>query len=172
MKKAASIFLRDDIIPGDVRNLSSWMQNKDVTRYLNEKSGIAGELCTLLDSVPPELLRCRFNQEGRFFMVCRPENESVGFVHLQRQAQGDYEIVFAIGEEELWGNGLGFRAVRAAENQAFCDWRARRLTAKIYHGNQRSRRVVEKCGFRRERCSETLDNYVITFEEYLSQMTG
>lgn len=170
MEKAASIFLRADIEPQDVRSLWAWMQNEQVTRYLNEGQGVAGELRELLRSVPPMLLRCRFNQRGRFFMVDRRE-DPVGFVKLQPQAPGCYEIVFAIGEETLWGEGLGSAAVRAAESWAFLEWRARKLTARIYHGNQRSRRVVEKCGFRREQALECLDDYAITFDDYLRRQT-
>lgn len=36
MKKVSSIFLRSDIYPQDVENLIGWMDNPDVTMYLNE----------------------------------------------------------------------------------------------------------------------------------------
>ena len=41
MKKAASIFLRADIGPADVRDLANWMGDREVTRYLNEERSTA-----------------------------------------------------------------------------------------------------------------------------------
>ena len=35
MKKAASIFLRADIVQEDIRRLTLWLQNQRVTRFLN-----------------------------------------------------------------------------------------------------------------------------------------
>ena len=70
-------------------------------------------------------------------MVSR-EADSIGFVKLKQQEPGSWEIVFAIGERTLWGNGYGSQAVRAAQARVFLEWRARKLRAKIYHGNIRS----------------------------------
>lgn len=38
MKKAASVFLRTQITAQDVHSLILWLENPEVTRYLNEKS--------------------------------------------------------------------------------------------------------------------------------------
>ena len=168
MKKAASIFLRADMRPVDVQNLADWMENRDVTRYLNEEECAAEQLQELLETVPAPMLTYHFNQQGRFFMVCdAADRSSIGFVKLKKQADcRSDEIVFAIGDDTLWGNGYGSQAVRAAEAQAFLDWRAKKLTAKIYHGNSRSARTVRRCGFREERKLEELSCYSITQEEY------
>ena len=56
--------------------------------------------------------------------------------------------------------------MQAAESRAFLDWRARKLTAKIYRGNVRSVRTVLRCGFREERRLENLSCYSITQAEY------
>ena len=169
MKKAASIFLRADMEPADVRHLSNWMQNRAVTRYLNEDAHAAEYLDELLSSVPAPMLTYHFNQRGRFFLVCDEQEQGIGFVKLKEQDnQGCYEIVFAIGEEELWGNGYGSQAVRAAQVQAFLNWRARKLTAKIYHENTRSIGTVQGCGFREERKLDDLSCYSITQDEYFN----
>lgn len=167
MKKAASIFLRADMEPTDVRRLSRWMQNRAVTRYLNEDAHAADQLEELLASVPAPMLTYHFNQQGHFFLVCDTPERGIGFVKLKEQeGRGCYEIVFAIGEEELWGNGYGSQAVRAAQMQAFLNWRARKLTAKIYHENTRSIGTVRGCGFREERRLDALSCYSITQEQY------
>ena len=170
MKKAASIFLRTELEPMDVRNLSQWMRNRQVTRFLNEDVAVPEELDQLLETTPPPMLTCRFNQQGRFFLVCDEDEDSIGFVKLREQTGGCYEIVFAIGEEDLWGNGYGSQAVRAAEAQAFLQWRAKKLTAKIYHGNTRSVNTVRRCGFREEQHLEKLSRYSITMDEFFDHL--
>ena len=70
MKKAASVFLRTEIYPEDIPLLIRWMENPHVTRYLNEDENIAASLRTLARSVPAPMLTWRFNQGGRFFLIC------------------------------------------------------------------------------------------------------
>lgn len=168
MKKAASIFLRSDMEPRDVRNLTNWMENQKVTCYLNESKNTTKELQHLLDTTPTPMLTFRFNQQGRFFLVCDEQEDSIGFVKLKQQTSpGCYEIVFAIGDETLWGNGYGSQAVQAAQYEAFLEWRAKKLTAKIYHENVRSKNTVRRCGFHEEERLENLSCYSITMDEYL-----
>ena len=167
MKKAASIFLRADIGPTDVRALANWMEDREVTRYLNEERGTAEQLRKLAASVPEPMLNYHFNQRGRLVMACSGDEGAVGFDKLKEMEDARrYEIVFAIGDKSLWGNGYGSQAVQAAESRAFLEWRARKLTAKIYHGNVRSVRTVLRCVFREERRLENLSCYSITQAEY------
>jgi RimJ/RimL family protein N-acetyltransferase len=167
MDKAASIFLRPEIGAEDIRYLAHWLRSERVTRYLNEEADTPEALERLLSSTPEPLLQCRLSRLGRFFMVCRDWGTPIGFIRLVEQAAGDYEIVFAIGDETLWGRGCGSQALQAAMRLVFLDWRARRLTARIYHGNQRSVNTVCGCGFLRERSGAQLDAYGIRMAEYL-----
>lgn len=168
MKKAASIFLRADMNLQDVRLLIHWMENPAVTRYLNEDPDIVSGLRQLADMVPEPMLTCHFNRIGRFFMACTREGEPVGFVKLREQGGGTHEIVYAIGDEQLWGRGYGTGAVRSALAEAFLQRRARRVIARIYPENLRSVRSVAACGFR---CMETgrLHRYEITMQDYLTR---
>lgn len=61
---------------------------------------------------------------------------------------GEYEIVYAIGEESLWGQGYGKTAIGKALTFAFADLRAVSVIAKINPENTRSRRLAAACGFR------------------------
>ena len=72
MKKAASIFLRADIVQEDIRRLTLWLQNQRVTRFLNEDARVVDELNRLLADVPAPMLRYHMNQQGRFFLVAAP----------------------------------------------------------------------------------------------------
>jgi RimJ/RimL family protein N-acetyltransferase len=171
MKKAASIFLRSDVVPDDVRNLCCWLRNRHVTRFLNEDTAAPEALERLLQTTPSPMLSYHFNRQGRFFLVCDNHEESIGFVKLREHATGCFELVFAIGEEELWGNGYGSQAVMAAQSRAFFEWRAKKLIAKVYHDNIRSIHTVRRCGFREEQRSATLSQYAITMKDYLQMLT-
>ena len=83
MKKAASIFLRAEINPQDVKALIRWMGNPQVTRYLHEEADVVQTLRRVLVTVPAPMLTFQFNQWGRFFMVCVPDGSAIGFVKLK-----------------------------------------------------------------------------------------
>ena len=102
-----------------------------------------------------------------FFMVCHQENESVGFVKLLPTAmEGAYEIVYVIGEDALWGRGLGQQAVPSALSKAFLHLRADRVVAKVMPQNLRSIRCVRACGFQQMAEMPRLVRFEIMFDAY------
>lgn len=168
MKKAASIFLRAEIKMNDIELLIRWMNNPNVTRYLNEDENVVHSLRRLSQTVPEPMLTYHFNRTERFFLVCRGDDEAIGFVKLRKTGEsGAYEIVYVIGEEELWGRGYGKSAIRSALATAFLEWRADKVVAKIYTENVRSMRAVRSCGFSQSSEGERLCRYKITGAEYL-----
>lgn len=171
MKKAASIFLRAEIEPRDIELLIHWMGNPHITQYLNEEPSVIRSLRQLLLTVPAPMLTFHFNRGGRFFLACRNNGDTIGFVKLRELPErGAYEIVYAIGEETIWGRGYGEGAVRSALAMVFGEWRGRKVIAKIYPGNQRSIRSAHACGFRQTGSDGRLLLYGITMEEYLQQL--
>ena len=150
MKKAASIFLRSEVTKQDIAQLSRWMEHPAVTRYLNEHAAISRSLDTLAAEVPEPLLKQRLAEGGRFYFVSLRCGSPIGFISLKRMAAiGDYEIVTAIGEPALWGEGFGARALRLALQEAFYprDSAVLRLFATIHHDNARSLRLFLHAGF-------------------------
>lgn len=167
MKKAASIFLRADMEQRDVEMLIRWMENPNVTRFLNEDPRVVEELRQLLWTVPAPMLSFHFNRWGHFYLICRGPREPIGFVKLRPLGQpGGYEIVYAIGEESLWGHGYGESAIRAALAMVFGSWQGREVVAKIYPENHRSVRLVTACGFSRNGEGGPLHQYRITAQSY------
>ena len=84
------------------------MSNPNVTLFLNEDPQIISHLTRLSALAPGPMLTYHFNQHGRFFLICPEDETAVGFVSLRlADAPASYEIVYAIGEESLWGLGLG-----------------------------------------------------------------
>ena len=165
MKKAASIFLRAEITPRDIQPMIRWLENPRITRYLNEDPHITRLLRHLLEEVPAPMLSLHFNRDGRLFLVCRPDGETIGFVKLRKLPQPEaYEIVYVIGEESLWGQGFGEASIRSALAMVFLQWRAKKVIAKICPDNQRSIRSVCACGFRLESGDGPLLRYCLTDE--------
>ena len=62
------------------------------------------------------------------------------------RSEADGEIGYWIAKP-LWGQGLIPEAARAIMCRAFVDLGLERLWCSYYEGNERSRRVQEKCGF-------------------------
>lgn len=167
MKKAASAFLRMEICHADITRMIRWMRNPNVNKYLNEAPDVAQSLEQLVRFVPKPMYQYHLCRTGHFFMVCHQENESVGFVKLLPTAmEGVYEIVYVIGEDALWGHGLGQQAVRSALSKAFLHLRADRVVAKVMPPNLRSIRCVCACGFQQMAEMPRLIRFEITFDAY------
>lgn len=148
-----------------------WMDNPNITRYMNEDPHIVSALRQLSMTVPAPMLTYHFNRMGHFFLVCLEDGSTVGFVKLNRLSEpGAYEIVYAIGEDALWGHGFGEGAIRAALAKVFLEWRAEKVIAKIVPQNQRSIRSVCACGFQKYGVDGQLLRYSITTEAYLQQL--
>lgn len=158
MKKAASVFLCPNVYTSDVEHLIQWMKNPRVTQYLNELPGTADSLERLLWNVPEPMLHYHFNRQGHFYFIRLENKEPIGFVTLHRQSSSNlYEIVYAIGDDTLWGHGFGEAALRAAIQTVFLHWRGRGIVAKIRPMNERSLRLAAACGFQ---CDATNDHLV------------
>lgn len=56
-------------------------------------------------------------------------------------------IALLIGEKDLWGKGIGSRAIDCLSRHAFEHLNLRKLTAAIYANNAGSRRAFEKAGY-------------------------
>ena len=106
---------------------------------------------------------------GHFSLICRGD-ESIGFVKLRKlHERGVYEIVYAVGDETLWGRGYGESALRAALSMAFLERRAQSIIAKIHPENRRSVRTARACGFQRYSADTALHLYGLTMSDYLRQ---
>lgn len=92
--------------------------------------------------VPPENLAITLRQTG----------ELVGGVGLERHAdvvRFTAEIGYWLGSAH-WGHGYATEAVAAFVDYVFASFEVERAEAWIFAHNQRSARVLEKCGFRLE----------------------
>ncbi len=101
-----------------------------------------------------EIIRTVFSQPGVFAIELKEGRKvvgSVGFVHNHpagaRAACPDDEVGYALSPA-YWGRGLAPEAVEAVLRYGFEALGLRRIWCGHYAGNWKSRRCMEKCGFR------------------------
>ena len=73
----------------------------------------------------------------------------IGLVLQQDVHRKNAEIGYWIGEP-FWGKGIATTALKLASEYAFSHLGVERLYAGIFEGNEGSRRVLEKCGYKLE----------------------
>lgn len=102
-----------------------------------------------------EIIRTVLSGPEIYAVALRGTDEAVGSVgllfadriHAAGPGLRDAEVGYWIGRP-FWGRGLIPEAVRAVQHRAFAELGLRTLWCGWYDGNDRSRRVQEKCGFR------------------------
>jgi RimJ/RimL family protein N-acetyltransferase len=60
------------------------------------------------------------------------------------------KLAIVIGDKTLWGSGYGGEALRRIVSHCFLDLSMNRLGAELYSFNERSMRLFEGAGFKRE----------------------
>ena len=68
----------------------------------------------------------------------------------------EYELGYWLGKE-LWGQGIIPEASRELLRHAFCDLGMKRIWCGHYEGNFKSRRVMEKLGFKYHHKTEGIE---------------
>jgi len=117
-----------------------------------------------------EIIRDVLETDETYAVVLRDTNEPVGCLSLMRQADthnaplgnNDCEIGYWIGVP-YWGQGLIPEAVRELLRHGFDDLQTDTIWCGYYDGNEKSKRVQEKCGFKYHH-TET-DKYCLMMNE-------
>lgn len=102
-----------------------------------------------------EIIRTVFARPGVFALTLKGNDEPIGCVGIVCGAESNFP---EIGDDEgevgywlgvpFWGRGLMPEAVSAIVDYGFRAMGLRRLWCGYFDGNEQSRRVQEKCGFR------------------------
>ncbi len=100
-----------------------------------------------------EIIRDVLSAPGNYAVCLKEDNRAIGCVGLMigkasnvGLPESEGEIGYWIGVP-FWGRGLIPEAVRAIIRHAFCDLGLETLWCGYFDGNEKSRRVMEKCGF-------------------------
>ncbi len=95
------------------------------------------------------VLRTILMKDHNWAITIKPSDEPVGAIGIpqgkQPEENGEYEIGYWIAKP-FWGKGYVPEAVRALMSLYF-SFGAERLWCSHFPGNNKSRRVIEKCGF-------------------------
>jgi len=99
-----------------------------------------------------EIIREVLSAEGTYAVVLKSTGLPVGSIGIMRNrniptGEGEAELGYWIGKP-YWGQGLIPEAARECLRYCFEEMKLERVWCGCYEGNERSRRVQEKCGFR------------------------
>ena len=97
----------------------------------------------------------RASDEGHTsLLICR-DGEPMGSVGLHpRGGTGVNAEIGILLAEEFWGEGYGTEASELITDYGFREKRYHRLFARVFEGNEGSKRIWEKLGFRHEAVHE------------------
>ena len=163
---AQRVVLRMDLNENNLLLLIRWMSNEHVYQFLNEHQQITAHLKNIYDSRLP-VFTPLFNRTGRFYMICAEDGRAIGFLRMKYAPDNAVELVVAIGEEEMWGQGYGRASLMEAQKITFFELRREKLIAHIYNENARSRQMFLNRGFVPCREGDRLREYQLTLREYL-----
>lgn len=167
--KGFKVQLRQEIYKEDAWKIIDWLEDEEIIRYLNENQNVSKSIKQVIERVNMPILTHLFNQDGSFFIVTSNKEEPVGFLRLVPKMRGA-EMVIVIGDKEKWGQGLGANAILQGMKYAFFNWRVDEIVAKINFKNQRSIRVFDKVGFKREKNLSREIQYCISMDEFLKHI--
>lgn len=164
--KAGKVQLRQEVFSSDAWELIKWLEDAEITRYLNEKQNVGNSIRQVISRVNLPVLTHLFNQNGSFFILTTEEEEPIGFLRLIPKGTST-EMVIVIGDKERWGMGFGSNAILQGLKHAFFQWRTEKVVAKIKYINERSIGVFKKVGFKKEKELVKEAQYSISMDEFL-----
>lgn len=165
LMKAKKIQLRQEIFATDAYKIADWLEDKEVSKYLNEHQNVSKSIREVLQRISMPILTHVFNQKGSFFVILE-DHQPIGFLRLIPKGKLA-EMVIVIGDKEKWGMGFGKNAIIQGLNHAFYSWRVDSVIAKINYRNERSIRVFGKVGFKPEKELAKEIQYSISMKEFL-----
>ena len=165
--KAANVLLRQEVFSSDAFELIKWLEDSDVTQYLNEDQNVGNSIRQVMSRVNLPVLTHLFSQNGSFFILTIGDDSPIGFLKLIPKGKV-VEMVIVIGEKEKWGMGLGTNAIFQGLKHSFFHWRADKVIAKIKYKNHRSMNVFKNIGFKKEKDFNVEAQYSISINEFLN----
>lgn len=136
-------FLRS-YLPEDAARLAHYASDTRVTEFMREtetRQYAVAEAAAWIDFVRAQQPECHF--------AIALDDALIGGIGLELQPDvyaHSAEISYWIAEAH-WGRGFATRAVAALSEHAFGTLGLVRLYARVFDGNDASRRVLEKCGY-------------------------
>ncbi len=166
--RAIQVNLKQEVTRYDAMIILNWMENNEITRYLNESANITCEIKQTIDRVNMIIMTHLFNKDGSFYLIHDDDNTPLGFLKLVRK-HNEVEMVIVIGEQKLWGQGLGKSSIKRGLDIAFFQWRVPRVIAKINSNNIRSINAFENLGFSKEYENTNTKVFSLSMDDYIKK---
>jgi regulator of nucleoside diphosphate kinase len=110
-----------------------------------------------------------FNIDGSFYLIHAEDNSPLGFLKLVKKHK-EVEMIIVIGEQNLWGQGLGKLSIKRGLDIAFFQWRVPRVIAKINSNNIRSIKAFENLGFVLEDDHTDTKVFSLSMDDYIKKL--
>lgn len=159
------ISLTREVTYEDAMQIADWLDDKEVSRHLNEGDYIGNSIRSKIQSLNLPVYNSLFNNRGSFHLI-QLKDEPIGYANLIPHGKS-HEIVIVVGKKELWGQGFGRSALRKLLHHAFFEMRTQNVTAKITHLNHRSISLFKHLGFDEECIYEKNILLSLDFRTYL-----
>lgn len=132
------------ITPADYNNILKWQNNRLLTYFMGNKLPISIWECEIRYSRTSKLLNQIFGIEDK-------NGKFIGEIEINHIKWKDKqaELFLYIGEENLWGKGYGFDALKTFLNYIFDVRNFKYIYLRVYENNERAIRCYEKCGFKK-----------------------
>ncbi len=132
--------------PGDLDRLCEITSDPEVMRYIGYGHPLTRE--ETRDNLGKIMEGFRRRGYGRWALERRDTGGLVGYCGLSSgNPEVGIELAYMLAREE-WGRGLALEAARAALRYGFETLGADSISGLTLHGNERSRRVLERLGMR------------------------
>jgi RimJ/RimL family protein N-acetyltransferase len=122
--------------------VAAWLSDRSVSRWLSTEWRLRDATSVMI------AIACR-NQRNRLFLI-RYDSHPCGLVGLAEIDEGDRTAMvwYLLGEADYAGKGVISEAVRQTAEWGFTELGLASIYAWIMSDNERSRRVLERSGFR------------------------
>lgn len=100
-----------------------------------------------------DILKIFMDEEEVLAIVWKANNKVIGSLGLHKdplRSADDVKMLGYVLSEDYWGKGIVTEASRAVIEYAFTKLGLTMVTVHHYSHNQKSKRVIDKCGFRYE----------------------
>lgn len=145
MLRGERVFLRA-AERSDIPLFVSWLNDAETASFLTARAPMS----IAMEEGWFERMLAAQGKEGFLFVMCLIDSgKPIGTIGLFDidHVNGSAGMGIAIGEKQLWGQGLGGDALNALVDLGFGELRLERIWLEVYDFNARARRSYEKCGF-------------------------
>ncbi|HHY71407.1 MAG TPA: GNAT family N-acetyltransferase, partial [Thermoanaerobacterales bacterium] len=128
----------------DFNKIINWQKNKLLTYYVGNKLPMSLKECETRYSKASNLLNQIFGIEDK-------NGKLIGEIEIDHIKWKDKqaELFVYIGEQDLWGKGYGFDALKTFLDYIFNVRDFKCIYLRVYEHNERAIRCYEKCGFKK-----------------------